>query len=125
VKTTELTALFAHAKFDPAYGNYCLKGSQSDFTDATGLAIRLGNSVTENGFVDQAAFDETGKMTSFACFGPISINLPLTQNAVKAPAGPIDPNWFWVAVGPPSYPTLANESDIQASRSLRIQVSAR
>jgi hypothetical protein len=122
VKTSELTALFAHAEIDPAYVNYCLKGSQSDFTDPTGLAIRLGNSVTENGFVDQAscitchgraAFDETGKMTSFAGFGPISINLPLTQNAGNAPVGPIDPNWFWVAGGPPSYPILANESDIQ------------
>ena len=105
VKTTELAALFAHANLDPAYANYCLKGSQSDFTDATGLAIRLGNSVTEKSFVDQAscitchgraAVDETGKMTSFAGFGPISINLPLTQNAGNAPVGPIDPNWFWV-----------------------------
>jgi hypothetical protein len=121
VKTTELTTLFAHADLDPAYANYCLKGSQSDFTDATGLAIRLGNSVTENGFVDQAscitchgraAVDPTGKMTSFAGFGPISISLPLTQNAGNAPVGPIDPNWFWVPGGPPSFPVLANESDI-------------
>jgi hypothetical protein len=121
VKTTELAALFAHANLDPAYANYCLKGSQSDFTDATGLAIRLGNSVTENGFVDQAscitchgraAVDQTGKMTSFAGFGPISINLPLTQNAGNAPVGPIDPNWFWVPGGPPSFPVLANEADI-------------
>jgi hypothetical protein len=121
VKTTELTALFAHADLDPAYANYCLKGSQSDFTDATGLAIRLGNSVTENGFVDQAscitchgraAVDSTGKATSFAGFGPISINLPLTQNAGNAPVGPIDPTWFWVPGGPPSFPVLANEADI-------------
>ena len=121
VKTTELAALFAHANLDPAYANYCLKGSQSDFTDATGLAIRLGNSVTEKSFVDQAscitchgraAVDETGKMTSFAGFGPISINLPLTQNAGNAPVGPIDPNWFWVPGGPPSFPVLANEADI-------------
>src|SRR5271169_1129704 len=27
VKTTELAALFAHANLDPAYANYCLKGS--------------------------------------------------------------------------------------------------
>ena len=121
VKTTELAALFAHANLDPAYANYCLKGSQSDFTDATGLAIRLGNSVTEKSFVDQAscitchgraAVDQTGKMTTFAGFGPISINLPLTQNAGNAPVGPIDPNWFWVPGGPPSFPVLANEADI-------------
>ena len=43
--------MFAAAHLDPAYSNYCLKGSQTDFTDATGLAIRVGNSVTEKGFV--------------------------------------------------------------------------
>jgi hypothetical protein len=51
LKTSALMALIDKTKWDPAYVNYCLKGSQTDFTDATGLAIRVGNSVTENGFV--------------------------------------------------------------------------
>lgn len=121
VKSAELTALFAKAKIDPAYVNYCLKGSQTDFTDATGLAIRLGNSVTEQSFVSQAscmtchgraAFDVTGKTTSLAGFDPLSINLPLTQNAGNAPVGPINSNWYWVASGPPSYPALSTETDL-------------
>jgi hypothetical protein len=121
VKTLDLMALFRQANLDQAYANYCLKGSQTDFTDATGLSIRLGNSVTENGFVSQAscmschsraAFDNTGKMTSFAGFDPISINLPLTQNAGNGPVGPINPSWYWIAGGPPSFPILAGEGDI-------------
>jgi hypothetical protein len=121
-KTPALAALFAKANIDPAYVNYCLKGSQADFTDNTGLAIRLGNSVTERFFVEQAscmtchgraAWDQTGHATSFAGFDPISINLPLTQNAANGPIGPINSNWYWVAGGPPSYPSLVGETDIQ------------
>jgi len=121
VKTPQLLGLFSQANLDPAYINYCLKASQADFTDATGLAIRVGNSVTEKGFVNQAscmschgraAFDNTGKMTTFAGFDLISPNLPLIQNAGNAPVGPINPNWFWIAGGPPSFPMLAGEKDI-------------
>jgi hypothetical protein len=122
-KTPALTALLARANVDPAYVNYCLKGSQSDFTDATGLAVRVGNSVTENSFVAQAscmtchgraAFDKAGKATSFAGFDPITISLPaVPQNTGNAQVGPINPNWYWVAGGPPSYPVLAGEGDIQ------------
>lgn len=103
-KSQALTALFAAAKIDPAYVNYCLKGSQADFTDATGLAVRVGNSVTEQGFVAQAscmschgraAFDQLGGMIAFAGFDPISASLPLTANTGNGPVGPINPNWYW------------------------------
>ena len=123
VKTPALTALFGKAHLDPAYANYCLKGSQTDFTDATGLAVRVGNSVTEGTFVAQAscmtchgraAFDKAGKATSFAGFDPITISLPaVPQNTGNAQVGPINPNWYWIAGGPPSYPVLAGEFDIQ------------
>jgi hypothetical protein len=119
-KTPELLALFGKASLDPAYTNYCLKGSQADFTDATGLANRVGNSVTEKGFVNQAscmtchgraAFDMTGKMTSFAGFDLLSGNLSLFQTG-NAQVGPINPSWYWIPGGPPSFPTLAGEADI-------------
>ena len=93
VKSPALAALIAAANWDPAFANYCLKGSQSDFTDTTGLDVRLGNSVTENGFVDQsscitchgrAAWDNTGAATTSAGFD---------NNG--APLGPIPPNWYW------------------------------
>jgi hypothetical protein len=122
-KTPELLALFAQASLDPAYASYCLKGSQTDFTDATGLAIRVGNSVTEQGFVNQAscmtchgraAVDVTGKATAFAGFDVITPNLPVAppNNLANAPVGPINSNWYWIAGGPPSYPALAGETDI-------------
>lgn len=100
-KTSALLALISAARWDPALGNYCLKGSQSDFTDSTGLAIRVGNSVTEAGFVDQsscmtchgrAAWDQNGRKTSQAGF-----------DANGAPLGPIDPAWFWRFNRPPIY----------------------
>jgi len=119
-KTPALMTLLAQANIDSAFINYCLKGTQADFTDPTGLAIRLGNSVTENGFVDQAscmtchgraAFDSTGKMTSFAGFDPISRNSPI-EDTGNAPVGPINPSWFLVARGPPSLPMLEGETDL-------------
>jgi hypothetical protein len=53
-KTPALTALFAANTTDPAFTNYCLKGSQTDFTDAQGVPTRVGNTVSEQGVVDTA-----------------------------------------------------------------------
>ena len=77
VKTAPLNAMLAAANIDPVFANYCLKGSQTDFTDDTGLDIRLGNSVTEEGFVEQsscitchgrAAWDNAGNATTTGGF---------------------------------------------------------
>jgi hypothetical protein len=93
-KTPALTAMLSAANIEPVYAFYCLKGSQTDFTDNTGLAIRVGNSVTENGFVDQAscitchgraAWDSTGKATTTAGF----------DDQGNAPLGPLQPSWYW------------------------------
>jgi hypothetical protein len=101
-KTQALTALIATAKWDPAFANYCLKGSQTDFIDNSGLDVRLGNSVTEDGFVNRsscmtchgrAAWDQNGHPTSSAGF-----------DANGAPLGPVDPSWFWsFSSKPPIY----------------------
>lgn len=122
-KSAALVTLFSKAHIDPAFMSYCLKGAQSEFTDTSGLAVRLGNSVTEQSFVSQAscmtchgraAFDATGHATSFAGFDPISNNIPLgPQNTGNGPVGPINSSWYWVAGGPPSFPTLLNEQDIK------------
>ena len=112
-KTPALEALFSRAKIDPAYKNYCLKGSQTDFTTATGLAIRLGNSVTESGFVAQAscmtchsraAFDSTGTATTGGGF----------VNNI-APLGAPDPRWF-VTPGndfSPTAPIVVGQADLK------------
>jgi hypothetical protein len=114
LKTPDLMALIDKAKWDPPYVNYCLKGSQTDFTDATGLAVRVGNSVTERTFVAQAScmtchsranFDATGKPNSGAGFDNVTGN---------ASFGPVNPAWYWTLVAPdgnlaaPSVPLYQN-----------------
>jgi hypothetical protein len=104
VKSPALTALLAQATIEPAYVNYCLKGSQADFIDNTGLDTRLGNSVTEDGFVSssscmschgRAAFDRTGSATSPAGFVNVNVNPPI------GPLGPLLPTWYWSFTGQP------------------------
>jgi hypothetical protein len=98
VKTPALTALLKSADIDAVYENYCLKGSQVDFVNNVGLDIRVGNSVTEKGFVatascmtchGRAAWDKIGQETSqagFLSFGP---------NGPIGPLGPLLPTWYW------------------------------
>ncbi len=104
VKTAALTAMLSSADIDPVYNNYCLKGSQADFVDNVGLDIRVGNSVTEDGFVatsscitchGRAAFKADGTPASqagFLSFGP---------NGPVAPLGPLLPEWYWKFSGQP------------------------
>ena len=61
---------------DPAFLNYCLKGSQTDFTDPSGLAIRLGNSVTEQTFVAQAS--------CMTCHGRAALTLRAMRRRLRA-----------------------------------------
>lgn len=101
-KTEALTTMIGAAKWDPAFANYCLKGSQSDFIDNTGLDVRVGNSVTEEGFVDRAScmtchgragWDRNGRPTGNAGF-----------DGGLAPLGPLNPAWYWsFSASPPIY----------------------
>jgi hypothetical protein len=101
VKTAALNALFANAQWDGAFTHYCLKGSQVDFIDSTGLAVRLGNSIAESGFVEQAScmtchgralFDQKGQPTTGAGFD---------KKTGAAPLGSIPPSWVWTFAGQP------------------------
>jgi hypothetical protein len=93
VRTAALDAMIAAANWDPAFGNYCLKGSQTDFTDSSGLAIRVGNSVTEEGFVDQSSCMTCHGRSGWDKDGAATSNAGFDDNG--APLGPIQPNWFW------------------------------
>ena len=103
-KTPALAAMLSAADIEPVYANYCLKGSQTDFVDNVGLDVRVGNSVTEQGFVatascmtchGRAVFDKTGNATSTAGF------LTLSANAAVGPLGPLLPAWYWKFSGQP------------------------
>jgi hypothetical protein len=118
-KTPALLALFAQARLDPAFANYCLKGSQTDFTDPSGVAVRLGNSVTEQSFVAQsscmtchgrAGFNAGGHATTFAGFDSTSADASFGIH--KAPVGPINSGTPPVPGGPHTLPALPKESDL-------------
>ena len=91
-KTTALLAAFKAARVDPVFNNYCLKGSQTDFTDNTGLAVRLGNSITESSFVPQAS--------CMTCHGSANINSQGRATTVfgfiggNGQVGPINPLFY-------------------------------
>jgi hypothetical protein len=84
-KTQEAQALLR--SLPKVFSNYCLKGTQTDFTEPTGLAIRMGNSITEGGFVDSSSC-----MTCHASAGWDKDGLMLETGN---PIGPVNPAWFW------------------------------
>lgn len=122
--TDELLAMFKEAGIEGDWAkewqNYRLKGSQIDFTDATGRPLLLGNSVTEAGFVPTAscitchsrsAVTSAG-VVSYPLFGEKSslplVNIPqVGAQTIQNPSvvtynGPPDPAWFFQFSGGPS-----------------------
>jgi hypothetical protein len=118
-KTPALKAMLASANIDPVYNNYCLKGSQTDFTDSAGLDMRVGNSVTESTFVATAScmtchgranFDKNGNPNSFAGFINPGSNPPI------APLGPIQPSWYYsFSAAPPIFENMPGLNQIATS----------
>ena len=104
-KTPEVLAIFRKYKVADVFRNYCLKGSQTGFVNPTGLPTRLGNSVTEKGFVNtascmtchsRAGFDKNGRNV----FGTGLIKAALNPVSCPtgdqcSPNGPPRPQWFW------------------------------
>jgi hypothetical protein len=97
-KSAALTALFSAAKIDAAFANYCLKGSQTDFTDAQGVKTRLGNSVTEAGFLDTASCISChgNAAFSFVTGGWATNRVFLYNSTPIAATGPLDAGQFWL-----------------------------
>lgn len=118
--TRRLKKLFEKAGFDNAWSaewqNYRLKGTQVDFTDATGLPTLLGNSVIEQGFVTtsscmtchaRAAVTSKGVDPFQTGFKPL---LPGDQTSRSYNGAP-DPNWFWRVDQEPRPKRLALQTD--------------
>jgi hypothetical protein len=120
-KTQAVLAIFRKNNLADVFRNYCLKGSQTDFVDPTGLPTRLGNSVTEKGFVNtascitchaRAVFDMNGRNV----FGTGLIKAAL--NPVSCPTGgqcspngtPL-PRWFWSHPNTPRQSRAALQAD--------------
>lgn len=92
-KVQALKDMFAAAKLEAAYENYCLKGSQVDFTTSTGLTTLLGNSVTENGFVPSSSCLTCHSRAAVLSSGADAYGGGFIGN--QSPNGPPLPSWFW------------------------------
>ena len=128
VKTAAVKKMLADAGLPPLWQNYCLKGSQIDFTTATGVPTRLGNSVTEDGFVptsscmtchSRSAVSATGRASYGAGFisSPNPAVCPPAQQACS-PNGSPNPAWFWSNLGQPNQSMLAMQTDFVFSVAL-------
>lgn len=95
--------LMREKRLGPEWTFYRLKGSQIDFTDSTGRATLLGNSITEAGFVATSS--------CMTCHARSSANLVQTSSgdqkwgtlSVFDPDGqsfngPVNPDWFWFPI---------------------------
>jgi hypothetical protein len=112
-KTPALNTLFGASPIDPVFKNYCLKGSQTDFTDASGMAIRLGNSVTEEGFDFQASCMSCHGHAAFAGDGTATSSAGFDR-VTGAPLGPIHGEWYWTTnIGGPWAPAAMPPVGIQ------------
>jgi len=115
-KTQDLKDMFGAAGIgsDSPFYHYCLKGSQTDYVDNTGLAVRLGNSITEAGFVPQASCMSCHGMANFTkqWIPGAPANNPTQATASfgfdnktgSAQVGPINPAYYWtLAAAAPTY----------------------
>jgi hypothetical protein len=99
-KTPALKAMLSGANIEPVYTNYCLKGSQVDFIDNTGLATRLGNSVTEAGFVDTSSCITCHSRSAWNPAGTMTSSFGFNDDGT-GPLGPTQPSWYWNSTGNP------------------------
>lgn len=97
IKTPALEALFKSVHIDPAFENYCLKGNQIDFTDATGVNTRLGNSVTESGFVETSSCMGCHSRAAYAFSEDKWYEMGVMRGDYTpiAPMGAPDPGLYW------------------------------
>jgi hypothetical protein len=85
---------------DPAWLSYRLKGSQTEFTGPTGTRTRLGNSVTEGGFVNSSSCITCHARASIAAKGSIPPALSVFMSRasetgyLESANGTPNPSWY-------------------------------
>jgi hypothetical protein len=122
-KTPAVQKMMSDAKLADVFSHYCLKGSQTDFTTATGLPKLLGNSVTEGGFDNTSSCLSCHSRASVAASGADAqgggfLDPPDTSNPLLCPTGdPCSPSgtprssWFWNNPGTPNQQLKALQTD--------------
>jgi len=108
-KVQALKDMFTAAKLESAFQNYCLKGSQIDFTTSTGQPTLLGNSVTENGFVPSSSCMTCHGNASVKSSGANAQNVFLPNG--QSPNGTPLPGSFWNNPGAPNQSLKALQMD--------------
>jgi hypothetical protein len=105
-KSPALQAMLRNAGIDPVWKNYCLKGTQATFVDASGKPVLLGNSVIEplNAGIPvtksscitchaYAAFDSHGDPNTFALSTPL--NSPIGKLDPSKLQGSVTNDFIW------------------------------
>ena len=92
--TSALLAKFTAAGLSAEWKNYRLKGSQTLFTDTTGRATLLGNSVTEAGFVQSSSCITCHGIASVDSNGHINPTFGFAPSGGSS-NGPLLPSMFW------------------------------
>jgi hypothetical protein len=96
--TPELIKVFQDAGFDSEWisewQNYRLKGSQIDFTSATGVPNLVGNSITEDGFVQTSSCMTCHANAAVDSFGKANPTFGFTSSG-QSLNGPVMPQWFY------------------------------
>lgn len=98
---------------DRGWLSYRLKGSQTDFTDSTGHATILGNSVTEAGFVNTSSCIGCHVRASVNATGGGGLGVfPAQLSEIGYPEsnnGSPDPNWYYFSSTNPSVEALQSD----------------
>jgi hypothetical protein len=100
---------------DRAWKSYALKGSQVDFTDSMGRPTRLGNSVTEGGFVSSSSCMSCHARAGANANGTAPLPLSVFQNEVTdsgylpGALGIPVPDWFNRSAQPPTLQVLQTD----------------
>jgi len=112
--TSDITSLNP-TPADKAWRSYRLKGTQVNFTDSMGRATRLGNSVTEGGFVSSsscischARAGTNGNGTLPPVLG-VFVNQTSESGYLESYNGTPNPDWYHHSGQPPRVDTLQTD----------------
>ena len=92
--TPELLQIFTEFGVRDEWKNYRLKGSQTDWIDATGRTTLLGNSILEDGFTSSSSCITCHANASFNLIGSTPASGGFTPEG-NSQNGPVDPKIFW------------------------------
>jgi len=92
--STELVAMMNAAGMGPEWMNYRLTGSQTEFVDATGRPVIIGNSEVEGPFIQTSS--------CISCHARATVNnngnrldIFVSPNPLQGNVGVPDPSWFY------------------------------